>query len=169
MSADYMTGAELQTLREACGLTREELGTLARVQARSIKHWEQGRMGVPADVAAMVQGLYRFTGEQAQTMAKACPAVLLRYSTPEALRAYCPALAKMPLGLHGAIVGKVRALVHAQGKPCRVVWMQAEHYEPWRQASNLPDSEKTQNLWAAQQIAVQSQPFKADQPPKATA
>ena len=52
-----LTGAELQTLREACNLTREELGELAGVAARTIKHWESGRAGVPADVAALAQRL----------------------------------------------------------------------------------------------------------------
>ena len=33
----HMTGAELQTLREACSLTREELGDLCNVAARTVK------------------------------------------------------------------------------------------------------------------------------------
>jgi len=50
-----MTGAELQTLREACGLTREHMAQLKGVQARTIKHWENGRAGVPADVQAYIE------------------------------------------------------------------------------------------------------------------
>lgn len=55
--SDNMTGAELQTLREACNLTRENLGELAGVAARTIKHWEHGRSGVPADVADLIRRL----------------------------------------------------------------------------------------------------------------
>lgn len=52
---DPITGAELQTLREACNLSRDELAALAGVAARTVKHWENGRAGVPADVAALVR------------------------------------------------------------------------------------------------------------------
>ena len=53
-----ITGAELQTLREAAGLSRDALAELAQVQARTVKHWET-RTGaaVPADVAAIVTRL----------------------------------------------------------------------------------------------------------------
>lgn len=50
---EYTTGAELQTLREAAGLSREALAELVGVQARTVKHWESGRAGVPADVASV--------------------------------------------------------------------------------------------------------------------
>lgn len=51
-----LTGAELQTLREAAGLSRDALAGLANVQARTVKHWET-RTGsaVPADVAAIAR------------------------------------------------------------------------------------------------------------------
>ena len=53
----HLTGAELQTLREACNLTRDELGALCGVAPRTVKHWESGRAGVPADVADVVARL----------------------------------------------------------------------------------------------------------------
>lgn len=165
MQHDYMTGAELQTIREACNLTREELGTLARVQARSIKHWEQGRMGVPADVAALLLGMEHFAIEQAQALAKAGRAALVRFSRPEDVARH--SRQPTPLGLQGAIIAKARAIMLAQDKPCRVVWFRAELYDAWR--DGLADSPETLAQWAAAQVPVQSQPFKADQPPKAAA
>lgn len=51
LAHEYTTGAELQTLREAAGLSREALADLVGVQSRTVKHWEHGRAGVPADVA----------------------------------------------------------------------------------------------------------------------
>lgn len=53
--ADHMTGAELATWREFAGLSREDLAHLAGVQPRTVKHWESGRAGVPADVQAIAQ------------------------------------------------------------------------------------------------------------------
>jgi DNA-binding XRE family transcriptional regulator len=47
----HLTGAELQSMREGAGLSREALAQLVGVQARTIKHWENGRAGVPDDVA----------------------------------------------------------------------------------------------------------------------
>ena len=57
MNTEHMTGAELQTLREACHLSRDELAALAGVQARTLKHWENGRAGVPGDVADLVRSM----------------------------------------------------------------------------------------------------------------
>ena len=51
LAPEYTTGAELQTLREAAGLSREAMADLVGVQSRTVKHWEHGRAGVPADVA----------------------------------------------------------------------------------------------------------------------
>jgi transcriptional regulator with XRE-family HTH domain len=96
---DPLTGAELQTLREACNLTREELGDLAGVAARTIKHWESGRAGVPADVAALAQRLDATIQQAADQGARAvaqasarqggtAPAdvVLIRYRSADHLR-----------------------------------------------------------------------------------
>ena len=57
--SEYMIGAELQCLREACGLNRDQFGALCGVQGRSIKYWEmsQSNHGVPADVTALIQEL----------------------------------------------------------------------------------------------------------------
>lgn len=186
-----ITGAELQTLREACCLSREELAQLTGVQARTIKHWENGRSGVPADVAEMVTTIDNMI-EQAANQARqaidhmqadhtpastASPAplladiVLLRYQTDQHLHTYRPDMARLPAGVHGAIVARVRATVrgmtdgHGHAVPVRVVWMQPDIYEPWRAACQLPDTEATRSQWAAQQVQNQSTPHRADQPP----
>lgn len=181
-----MTGAELQTLREACGLSREDLADLAGVQGRTIKHWEHGRAGVPADVAALVtqvdnhinraalEALNALTGPTPPlaTEKTPCPPidmVLMRYQTLEELARYRPDMANLKPGVHGAIVNRLRLLLAmAPGfsmVPVRVVWMQPELYEPWRAACQLPDSETTRAQWAAQQLENQARPHKPDQPP----
>lgn len=64
----HMTGAELQTLREAAGLSREALAERVGVQARTVKHWEHGRGGVPADVADVVRHLAGWVAEAAHRL-----------------------------------------------------------------------------------------------------
>lgn len=194
-TTDTMTGAELQTLREACGLTREDFGDLAGVQARSVKHWENGRAGVPGDVASLVQGLdaavSRAAFELLHHAADAALAVggdprqvvLLRYSAEEAER--YPAggeLARLgklsgaqAAALQGAAVNRAR-IIRPQldemapalaGAALRVVWMQGEAYEAWRTALGMSDSGLTRAVCAAGQVAAQAKPHRADQPPGA--
>lgn len=178
---DHITGAELQTLRESCGLSREDLAGLARVQARTVKHWESGRAGVPSDVAALVarldESISQAVNQARHVLADPVkwsgtpPAdvVLMRYASAEDLARYRPDMAGMPAGVHGAIVARLRAslawLPGFGGVPVRVVWMQRDIYEPWRTACQLPDDEATRSQWAAQQVAVQALPHRADQPP----
>lgn len=176
---DPLTGAELQTLREACGLSRDELGQLVDVQARTIKHWENGRASVPADVAELVQRLDDTLQTAAQhaiaaySSGAAPPAgvVLIRYASAEDMHRYRPELSKLPASVHGAIIGRVRAaLRHLPGladQPARVVWLDAPAYDTWRAAAQLPDSEATRQAWAAGQVQTQAIPHRADQPPTA--
>lgn len=176
-----MTGAELQTLREACGLSRDELGELTSVAARTIKHWEHGRTGVPADVAELVRKIdvlaslaaneamqsVRMAIEQAGCMPD--DVVMVRYRDAQDLAHYRPDMAGMPPALHGSIVNRLRlALPWLPGferLPVRVVWMQPQAYEAWRSACQLPDTEATRSQWAAQQIDTQALPHRGDQPP----
>lgn len=190
-TTDTITGAELQTLREACGLTREDFADLAGVQARTVKHWENGRAGVPGDVAALISRIDRATGYGAnallQQAADAAPSsggeaarvVLLRYSAEEAAR--YPAggeLARLgrlsgtqSAALRGAMVNRAGlGLPWMPGYECfavRVVWMHGEAYEAWRAAQGLTDSEATRAAWAVGQVAAQARPHRSDQPPGA--
>lgn len=65
-----LTGPELQSLREACHLSRDELGDLVGVQARTIKHWENGRAAVPQDVADRLGTLDDRLSHDAHTQAR---------------------------------------------------------------------------------------------------
>lgn len=172
-----LTGAELQTLREACGLTRDDLGALAGVAARTVKHWEHGRAGVPADVAALVQRLdatiQQAADQGAHAMAQAiarqgtAPAdvVLIRYRSADHLARYRPDMAGQPAGVQGAIVQRVAQALRQRGQLMRVVWMAPDAYEAWRTAHGMPDLETTRATWAAHQVAAQALPHRADQPP----
>lgn len=175
---DPLTGAELQTLREACNLTREELGELAGVAARTIKHWESGRAGVPADVAALAQRLDATIQQAADQGARAVAqasarqggtapddVVLIRYRSADHLARYRPDMAGQPAGVHGAIVQRVAQALRQRGQLVRVIWMQPDAYEAWRTAHGLADLETTRATWAAHQVAAQALPHRADQPP----
>lgn len=155
---DTMTGAELQTLREACGLEREEFAALADVQARTLKHWENGRAGVPADVAQLARELDAATTQGAAALLqKVCfevaglradhPIVLTRYKRTEDM----PAGNTLPAALHAAMLGRVRLeLARAGlGRPVRVVWFDADQADD------------------AARLATQATPHKGDQPPSA--
>lgn len=187
MTAHHMTGAELQTLREACNLGRDEFAALVGVEARTVKHWENGRSGVPADVADVVQrldhsigqavsgalvalrGLHERSQALTSTGAKLAEMVLIRYRTAQDLAKYQPDMHGLPLGSHGAIVQRfihgVRYLAGFEAVPVRVVWMDAPAYEAWRAACRMDDSEATRSAWAGEQLAIQAIPHRADQPP----
>ena len=168
---ESMTGAELQTMREACNLSREGLASLAGVQARTIKHWESGRAGVPADVAALIERLDDLIDTQAsqaiQTLTTTqTPPMLIRYASDDDMRHYLPALRAMPASLQGAILGRAsRQLCETFGMQSRIVWMRPEVYEAWRAAHQLPDTEASRQQWGADQLSAQTRPHRADQPP----
>ena len=175
----HLTGAELQTLREACHLGRDDLGALCDVAARTVKHWENGRAGVPADVADLVARLdatiQRAADQGSESIRQAmrhqdgtAPAdvVLMRYRTPEDLARYRPDMVGAPPCAHGAIVARLRAQALALGVAAvRVVWMETDAYESWRSQRQQPDTEATRAAWAADQVQAQAMPHRGDQPP----
>lgn len=174
MNHDYMTAAELQTLREACGLSRDELGALAGVQARTVKFWEYGKIGVPADVADLVREVDRNIMSAVSQMVHSirnkpvADVVFIRYRNEDMPR-YRPDLKDFPSSVHSAILSRVRLLLpwsagHLDRIPkIRIVFMMPDQYEAWRGAR--PDTEATRAEWAAGQVAVQARPHRADQPP----
>jgi DNA-binding XRE family transcriptional regulator len=188
MTHDNMTGAELQTMREACHLSRDDLAGLVGVQARTVKHWENGRAGVPADVAAVVrnidqqatQAARHALGELLALQASAAPGqaakiVLMRYRSAADMARYNPSIAGLPEGAQGCIVARImQALAMAApgdaGTPgaapvVRVVWFNPDDFEAWRAAHKRPDDAPARADWAAQALPAQAQPHRADQPP----
>lgn len=165
---DHMTGAELQTLREAAGLSREVLAGLANVQARTVKHWET-RTGsaVPADVAAIVrqaaawvvqasrEGLHAailqakggpMSAMMAYVMGGVLPPsdappdlVLIRYRESDHLHPQDRAQG-LRADVHGAMVARLVLDLQAHGMRPRVVWFDPEDFAHWCDANrtNLP-------------------------------
>lgn len=174
-TTDNMTGAELQTLREGCGLSREDFASLAGVQARTVKHWEGGRAGVPADVAALACDLESaLFNAVLQKMAalwsglmpgdKRGDVVLIRYRQVADMPRVDSDLATLPKLLHGAFTARVRDACAARGAKVRVVWMERAAFDAWLTARNLADTEASRAAWAADQVQAQALPHRADQP-----
>ena len=183
---DNMTGAELQTLREACNLSRDELATLAGVAARTVKHWENGRAGVPADVAALVADIDGIITREVHTTAQHAmqwareggrdgnpvrPAVLVLYG-PESWPKWhhLGGFSALPVGVASALVSRCRLLMQAgeSGKhamPVRVVRFDESNYLAWLKLAPDADDPGTLQRWAAEQVTAQAIPHRADQPP----
>lgn len=193
--ADNMTGAELQTLREACGLSRDELGARCDVAARTVKHWENGRAGVPADVAALVARLdaqndsdawealsrIKWQRERLRTEGKPAPGViaLVRARSEEDVLEFASTAApddQRAPGISwpalGGAVARLAALLSFQGDhidgiaaKVRVIWFAPSDYAAWLAAQNASHGGDRLQAWALAQIPAQSIPHRADQPP----
>lgn len=169
---EHMTGAELQTLREACHLTRDDLADLCQVQARTIKHWENGRSGVPADVSALVLGIDQWIDRAAVQLCAQMTrtnanvhAVWVRYREPQDRRKIKHedgALDRVPEGAHAAAAH--RAARACQAPAPRVVWFDAEDFDMWRARHKKPATQASVSEWASLAIHHQAKPHKADQP-----
>lgn len=182
MKTEHMTGAELQTLREACHLSRDELATLAGVQARTVKHWENGRAGVPGDVAELARSIdaiiSRAAREALAHIGGASPEngelVFTRYRSDADLHRYRPDMRHMPASAQAAMVARVRSglvlgvvagIDEASAQALRVVWFEPEQFEAWRAVHNLANNEAARAAWAAQALTTQALAHRTDQPP----
>ena len=173
---DTITGAQLQTLPEAAGLSRDALAELAQVQARTVKHWET-RTGaaVPADVAAIVTRLSGWVLHTAreglrqvqQAHHKPAEVVLLRYR--ESAHLHPQDVAQGLHDVHGAMVARLVLDLAANGHRARVVWFDPEEFAHWvTHVQGLPpghDTPDARATWAAQAIERQAIPHPGDQPP----
>ena len=180
-ATNYMTGAELQTMREACHLSRDDLAGLVRVQARTVKHWENGRSGVPADVALAVvnlNGLIEAVAQVEQVRAwrawqrkpGAQGLVLVRYREDKDAGRMDSVLTGYPVAVHGAVVMRVIAALKnrqdaAHNLDVRVVWFGAADYGAWLAQVGAQDTPDALDHWAAQALPAQSLPHRSDQPP----
>lgn len=175
---DHMTGAELQTLREAAGLSRDVLAELAQVQARTVKHWEtRAGAAVPADVAAIVRQaaawvlqasreglraalLQAHGGPMAAGVAGAMAGifpppddapevVLIRYRETDHMHTQDRAQG-LRADVHGAMVARLVLDLQAHGMRPRVVWFDPESFAHWVQVvQGLPPGHDTPAARAA--------------------
>ena len=158
--AETMSGATLQTMREALGLSREDLGVAVDVQARTVKHWEHARARVPDDVAQAVRAWWalvdRLTVEALQDAARQARdggPVLVRYRNEEDLLDSVPRWPRgAPWGLHAAALARVLVALGsgAPGAPGGAVvrWCDDAYFDQWRKQHKLADSAQARQEWA---------------------
>ena len=179
LAPEYTTGSELQTLREAAGLSREALAELVGVQARTVKHWEHGRAGVPADVAAVAHNLAQWVRQATHSMhngarewlrqfepaTPAGPFVLVRYQqTADMLPSDRTRGARADC--HGAAVAQVMQRLALDGVAARVVWFDVASFASWCQADHADDTPAARQAWAeCAALPAQAVPARGDQPP----
>lgn len=153
MNHEYMTGAELQALREACGLDRDQFGELCGVQGRSIKYWEMGASnhGVPADVMALVLELEaKVSNETAQAIERhsgASDVVLMRTADPIA----------------NQVASRVFRALRSQGQEVRMVAFELQAYKAWAASTGARDTPGNREQWAKLAVKQQAKPHRADQ------
>lgn len=166
-----MTGAELQTLREAAGLSRETLAGLAGVEARTVKHWETRKgASVPADVAETVTSALRTAIHTSRALLAAVqathkpgdPVALLRYrQTADMIGGeHLPAWSA---DAYGAILACAVLQLTAEGYRPRVAWFDPEAYHQAR--GDIEDNQATREAWARVALA-RTMPHPGDQPPE---
>ena len=152
MSNDYMTGAELQCLREACGLDRDQFGEKCGVQGRSIKYWEMGASnhGVPADVAALVLRLESDVSAE----------------TEKQVAAWKPGTVLMRSGsaMQNEVASRVFLEMRKRGQDVRIVAFEVPAFKKWIDATKGRDTAASRQQWAKLAVKDQARPHKADQP-----
>ncbi|MBK7002965.1 MAG: helix-turn-helix domain-containing protein [Rhodoferax sp.] len=156
MTHDYMTGAELQALREACGLDRDQLGERCGVQGRSIKYWETGNSnhGVPADVAALVLEIANKVDADSQDKIKrlSCvsdgPVVLFRTADP----------------VKNEVASRVYLELRRRGQDVRMVAFSYPTYRAWLDSTKQQDTPAAKHAWGVLLVKEQAKPHRADQP-----
>jgi DNA-binding XRE family transcriptional regulator len=153
MKNDFlMTGAELQALREACGLDRDQFGELCGAQGRSIKYWETGKSnhGVPADVAALVLQLEGHVSAKAnETIArhsKRTGVVLMRGADM----------------LENSAMARAFLALREMGQDVRMVAFDFRAYQ--LELAGAKDTPTAREAWAKRAVTAQAKPHRADQP-----
>ena len=152
MTEQLMTGAELQALREACGLDRDEFGELCGVQGRSIKYWETGgsNHGVPADVSALVLQL----AGQVSTKAKE---MIARHSGRPGV-----VLMRGADMLQNAAMARAFLALREMGQDVRIVAFDFMAYR--EELAGAKDTPVAREAWAKRAVTAQAKPHRADQP-----
>ena len=150
-----MTGAELQALREACGLDRDQFGEKCGVQGRSIKYWEMGASnhGVPADVAALVL-------ELEAKVRKDADAIISHWEMAQ------PDPVLMRSGNHLQNAANQRAFIELRrrGHDVRMVAFDVPKFKEWAAQTRSADTPGARQQWARLAVKEQAKPHRADQP-----
>lgn len=100
MDDDRMDPGELQTVREALGLTTRHLAGMLDVREDTVRRWESGRDPIPVRVREEIETIEAATatavGELVAALKDARDPAVLVFRTDEAMHAARPDLAHLP-------------------------------------------------------------------------
>lgn len=107
---ERMQGVELKVVREWLGLSGQELADMLKVNARTVRSWEQGRDPIPDGIRLEVERLEELTAQAVNAGIEALmdlpdPAVVT-YSTDEQYRKHEPD-APWPAAWHRRVVARI--------------------------------------------------------------
>ncbi|ANP27989.1 hypothetical protein DHOM_05075 [Dermabacter hominis 1368] len=130
-----MTPATLATLREALGLTHEDVARLAGVSPRTVRRWQSpvGDVSIPDDVAEVLWGLMEWVTDTVDSAVEGVEALIQQQGhEPEVidLTRYVDADSAeragvtVPHSVHTAAVAQIARELHAAGIDVAV------HYSP---------------------------------------
>jgi DNA-binding XRE family transcriptional regulator len=154
--SERMTGDELATMRQACGLSRGDLATVVDVQNRTVKFWENGRIPVPQDVADVIRAGSLAAAQLRESVDHG--EILLMFTSYTDFNRFAAPYSVDSPKLYGWIV---RGML-ANYPGARAVWMNTCAYDAWR--GDRPDDLELRQAWAAGQVAVQAMPRPGAQP-----
>lgn len=156
-----MTSAEFKTAREALRLDQPHLAELLGVSYVTVRRWES-RGHIPPGVAPEIAAIRQAVETRIAETLEAVDGVTRRAGGPPAdahlVRYRSPDQAERHLGdrqaalLHIAIVTGVYEALRASGIQVRLVMMDEDAYESWREAEDLADDEAARAAWAGLQV-----------------
>lgn len=159
-----MTPAEFKTLRERLGLSAQAFGDLLprRVNDRTVRYWEAGKLPIPADARDFIRRLDAFAEQHVQHALDTVRAAaeeqgappenisLLRYASDDELPAPIPG----GVAIHSAITGRVREALEREGVPVRIIYYDADACAAWTRAEGLQNDSAGRSAWAAHQAGL---------------
>ncbi len=164
-----MNGAELKTLREACGLSVGDMAKMAvsprtgsPVGERTVRYWESGSVPVPEDVSDMLVKLdtqLSYAAKQALEAWRAAVQMhrhgpymvyLVRYREDEDLWRYRSDMKGLPATCHAALINRARIALCDVGCITKIVWMNPAEYSKWLKGRK--DNESLRAEWAATEL-----------------
>lgn len=157
-----MNPTELNTLRRALWLTREQAGQLNGMTERSWRYLEDGTRAIPQDVQARMRGLDAAASAMADAVwdehfnlsaktgdLKHVTTALLRYASTADLVAAHPDMAGVPVDMHAAAIDRARQQLEGEGATVRIVLFDRAAYRDWIAGNGLPDNTASRDAWAA--------------------
>jgi hypothetical protein len=124
-----MTSAEYRTLREACGLSKQNAATFHNVALRTIEHWEAGKNPVPDGAAEElrlldlnIDGAVQHKLDRFPASSQAKPFTLKRHRTAEEYVGSRHHRLGLPFPCDGVVAARAADLLKRKGERFVIFW-----------------------------------------------